>query len=345
MSATVERDVFAPTPDAATPERPRSLTRRLFIANAIVIVVAFSLLALTPLTVKSPLKVGQGGLISLVGLSIVLAVNLAMIRRSLEPLSRLTAGMRRVDLLRPGRRVPVYGDTHEVIELTRAFNEMLARLEAERRESVRRSVTAQEDERLQLARELHDEIGQSLTALLLQLDYLARVAPPGVASEAVEARESARASLEEVRRIARQLRPEALDDLGLVSAIANLGERVGARSGVEIERTVDRDLPPLSPEQELVIYRVAQESLTNVIRHADAHHVDVSLTAENGSVVLRVVDDGGGLDGASEGAGMKGMRERAVLIGARLDIGDARSGGTEVRLEVPGDARAGTGPN
>jgi two-component system sensor histidine kinase UhpB len=320
-------------------ERPRSLTRRLFIANAALILVTFFTLALTPLTVKSPLQVGSGGAVSLIGLTAVLAVNLTIIRRSLEPLSRLTASMRRVDLLRPGTRVPVYGDSEEVLELTRAFNDMLARLEAERRESVRRTVTAQEDERLQLARELHDEIGQGLTALLLQLDYLGKAAPPEVADELVEAREAARSSLEEVRRIARQLRPEALDDLGLVSAINHLADRIAGRSQLAISRAVERDLPPLDRETELVIYRVAQESLTNVIRHADAEHVHLNLAlSEDGGVVLRVADDGRGIDGASEGAGIKGMRERAVLAGARLDIGPARMGGTEVRLEVAGDA-------
>jgi two-component system sensor histidine kinase UhpB len=247
--------------------------------------------------------------------------------------------MRDVDLLRPGTRVPVHGDSKEVIELTRAFNEMLARLEAERRESVRRTLTAQEEERLQLARELHDEIGQGLTALLLQLDYIAKVAPEGITEEAVAARETARTSLEEVRRIARQLRPEALDDLGLVSAIVHLADRIAERSGLEVSRDLDRDLPALGPETELVIYRVAQESLTNVIRHADAGHIDVSLARSGDGVVLRVSDDGVGVNGAREGAGMKGMRERAVLVGARLDIGGSARGGTEVRLEVRDDAK------
>ena len=318
--------------------RPTSLTRRLFIANGAVLVVAFLLLALTPLTVKSPLSLGSGGVLSLIGLTALLATNLALIRRSLQPLTRLTASMRRVDLLRPGTRVPVYGDTEEVLDLTRAFNDMLERREAERRESVRRTLNAQEEERLQLARELHDEIGQGLTALLLQLDYMTKVAPPEVSEHAAEARETARTSLEEVRRIARQLRPEALDDLGLVSAITHLTDRIAARTELDITRRLERDLPHLPPETELVIYRVAQESLTNVIRHADAQRIEVELTASGRQVVLRVADDGRGLRGAREGAGMKGMRERAVLIGARLDVGPAELGGAEVRLEVQSDA-------
>jgi two-component system sensor histidine kinase UhpB len=284
--------------------------------------------------------VGYGGLLSLIGLTAVLATNLAITRRSLAPLARLSASMRRVDLLRPGTRVPVYGDTAEVVELTHAFNEMLSRLERERRDSVRRTLTAQEDERLQLARELHDEIGQSLTALMLQLDHVSRGAPPGLSEEVAEARENARASLEEIRRMARRLRPEALDDLGLVSALTHLVDRIDAHSGPHISRRVDRDLPPLTPEAELVIYRVAQESLTNVIRHAEARNVELSLTAVEGRARLVVADDGRGLDGAPEGAGIKGMRERAVLVGARLEVGSTQAGGTEVRLEVSPDAGA-----
>ncbi len=320
--------------------RTGSLARTLFVANAALLVAVFLALAFTPLTIKSPLAVGSGGALSLIGLSLLLAIDLAIIRRSLGPLSRLTDSMRRVDLLRPGTRVPVYGDSREVVELTRAFNDMLTRLEQERRDSVRRTLTAQEDERLQLARELHDEIGQSLTALMLQLDYIGKIAPAGINTEVVDAREAARGSLEEVRRIARRLRPEALDDLGLVSAISHLADRLASRSQLEVSRSLARDLPPLSRETELVIYRVAQESLTNVIRHADAKRIALSLSATGRGVLLRVADDGAGLDGASESAGIKGMRERAVLVGASLEIERSELGGTEVRLEVDVGARA-----
>ena len=310
-------------------------------ANAALLVVAFLLLALTPLHIVSPISGwGSGALLSLMGLAVLLGTNLVIIRRSLRPLGRLRAAMRDVDMLRPGTRVPAYGDSQEVADLTRAFNDMLERLEQERRESVRRTLSAQEDERLQLARELHDEIGQGLTGLLLQLDYLAKVAGPESAPDVVEAREAARATLEDVRRIARQLRPEVLDDLGLARALLHLADRIAARSGLEIRRSVERALPPLDRETELVIYRVAQESMTNVIRHADARHVDLILRRTPDSVLLRVADDGRGVDGGPEHAGMKGMRERAVLAGGRLHVRRGPRGGTEVDLEVPLDARA-----
>jgi two-component system sensor histidine kinase UhpB len=312
----------------------RHLVWRLFIVNTTVIVIAYSVLAFSPLTVKSPLRPLQGGVFSLVGLLAVTAVNTLVIRRSLGPLVRLTEAMRHVDPLRPGERVVVSPAGDEVTELGMAFNEMLRRLEDERRESVRRILLAQEAERVEVARDLHDEIGQRLTALLLQLDYLAAESP-GESLEAVEhARENARGTLEEVRRLARSLRPEVLDELGLASALRDLADRFDSSSHVAVTNRIERGLPDLSRDAELVVYRVAQESLTNVMRHADATHVTVELSADDGHVSLRVADDGGGIREEPEGAGIKGMRERAVLIGARLLI-SAHGGGVEVRLDVP----------
>lgn len=313
----------------------RHLVWRLFIVNTAVIVVAYSVLAFSPLTVKSPLRPLQGGVFSLVGLLAVTAVNTLVIRRSLGPLVRLTDAMRHVDPLRPGERVEVSPAGDEVTELGMAFNEMLRRLEDERRESVRRTLLAQEAERVEVARDLHDEIGQRLTALLLQLDYLA-VESPADNLEAVEAaRENARGTLEEVRRLARSLRPEVLDELGLSSALRDLADRFGSSSNVAVSSTIQRGLPELSREAELVVYRVAQESLTNVVRHAHATDVRIELSARDHYVSLRVADNGSGIRGEPEGAGIKGMRERAVLIGGRLGISARGGGGVEVRLDIP----------
>jgi two-component system, NarL family, sensor histidine kinase UhpB len=313
----------------------RSLVWRLFLLNTGVIVAAYCVLAFSPLTVKSPLRPLQGGVFSLVGLLAVTAVNTIVIRRSLAPLVRLTGAMRRVDPLRPGQRVEVSPAGDEVTELGNAFNEMLKRLEDERRESVRRTLLAQEAERVDVARDLHDEIGQRLTALLLQLDYLAADTPAGSAETLEAARENARETLEQVRGLARQLRPEVLDELGLPSALRDLAERFGTHAGLEVECRVERRLPPLEREAELVLYRIAQESLTNVIRHADAHRVNLDLGATEDHVSLIVADDGAGFGAKAEGAGIKGMRERAVLIGADLSISGRDEGGVVVRLDVP----------
>jgi two-component system sensor histidine kinase UhpB len=266
----------------------------------------------------------------------VVVINLVLLRRALHPLEALTALARRVDLTRPGQRVPVGQYQSEVSELATTFNEMLSRLENERRDATRRVLAAQEGERLRIAQELHDEVGQTLTAVLLQLGRSARHADPKLGAELLETQETARASLEDVRRISRELRPEALDDLGLASALVALTERFAQGGGLTVRHQLDRELPPLSEEAELVIYRVAQEALTNVVRHSGTGQAELSLTHVNGRLVLRVVDDGRGFDPQrAEGGGLRGMRERAVLVGAQLGVSRGPRGGAEVRLTVP----------
>ncbi len=136
----------------------------------------------------------------------------------------------------------------------------------------------------------------------------------------------------------RRLRPGVLEDLGLHSALNALAADFSRASEVPLTRRLDPHLPALSSAAELVVYRIAQESLTNVARHAHASRAELALTGEPDQVVLRVADDGRGRDGSTEGAGIRGMRERALLIAARLTISPTRTGGTEVRLVVHVDA-------
>jgi two-component system sensor histidine kinase UhpB len=309
--------------------RTISLFWRLFLPNATVLAVASIVLMVQPANGRVLVLIG--------GLLTLLAVNLVLMRRAFAPLARLTRLMREIDPLRPGQRLPVLEPTSEVNELAGAFNEMLDRLERERRESARRALVERERERRHLARELHDEIGQTLTALGLQLDRLARRLAPEQRDEAIAARDAALGTVEDVRALAARLRPEGLDTLGLVPALTNLVERFSERIDMPIARELHRDLPPLSPEAELVVYRVAQESLTNVVRHARARHANVSLHADGRHVVLSVQDDGVGIDG-QQGSGIRGMRERALLVGADLRIRPRPDGpGTEVRLELDDD--------
>ena len=146
-----------------------------------------------------------------------------------------------------------------------------------------------------------------------------------------------RRSHQDVRRIARELRPEVLDDLGLQSALRSLCTAAAAHNGMRVERELELDDVAVSPEVELVVYRVAQESLTNVMRHAHASQVLVALRHVDGGLRLVVCDDGRGLQADAEpaGAGIAGMQERALHIGARLTISSDPTGGTEVRLDVP----------
>jgi two-component system, NarL family, sensor histidine kinase UhpB len=309
---------------------------RVFATNAAVLVAATLVLVLSPATVSFPVALTEVAVL-VAGLAAMLALNLALLRRAFGPLARLTRFMRGVDPLRPGARAAVGPADLEVAELTAAFNEMIDRLETERRESARAALAAQERERTRIARELHDEVGQALTAVMLQLERASRRADAPVRGDLEEAREGLRATLEEVREIARRLRPEALDDLGLASALAALTNDVSRRTGLRVERRLAADLRALEPDEELVVYRVAQEALTNVARHSGARRAWVTLGWDgDGRVALTLHDDGRGFDPGTHASdsGLRGMRERAVLIGASLDV-DSRPGhGTTVRLRL-----------
>lgn len=320
------------------PARHLSLFWRVFAANSVLFAAATLLLLLTPVTVSARVRLLEA-LVVLCGLAAALAANFLLLRRAFAPLDDLGSRMEAVDLLRPGQRVPVTS-TDEVGRVVRAFNEMLERLETERRESGRRALQAQELERLRIARGLHDEVGQVLTGVLLQLDAIGDAVADEHRSELARAKQSVRQALEEVRRISHELRPEMLEHLGLVSALTALARRFRDASGIDVEWDFARTLPALSDDAELALYRIAQESLTNVARHSDATRVGLSLEAGTNSVVLRVADNGVGfLDGsAPEGhGGLRGMRERALLVGGALAIKPALDGGVEIRLEVPAE--------
>jgi two-component system sensor histidine kinase UhpB len=318
--------------------RPSSLPLfwRVFYTNAVVLVLAFLALVAAPVTVSVPPHLTE--LIVLgAGLAGMLAISLAALRPAFRPLDELAETMRRHDPLSPGLRASVSGEP-DVAALAQTFNDMLDRLESERRESARRALMVQEGERQRIARELHDEIGQTLTGVMLQVESLAAVIPDEGREQLAELRETARHGTEDVRRIARRLRPEALEDLGLQSALAALAGRIGERAEIRIVRRLDPHLP-LSAQQELVVYRVAQEALTNVARHAGADRAQLRLERHGSAAVLTVRDDGRGLDPDDDSSshGIRGMRERAMLIGADLAVGPAPGRGTEVRLTVPLD--------
>jgi two-component system sensor histidine kinase UhpB len=324
----------------ARPEASRhgrlSLLTRVFLANAAVLAVATLLLLFSPVTVSAPIKLGQA-LILVAGFLVALILNLVLLLRVTAPLRRLTSLMGSIDPLRPGRRLRAPRADAEVSALAAAFNEMLDRLETERRESALRALAAQENERRRVARELHDEVGQSLTAAMLEIEDARRSAYVVDEPRLAAARESVRASLDDLRRIARQLRPAALDDLGLQSALRSLCTQTVGHGRLAVERRFAVGPSALPRDVELVVYRVAQESLTNVVRHAQASRALVALQPAGDGIRLTVSDDGRGLPDmtSGEGSGIAGMRERALLIGGRLTITSSAGTGTEVRLDVP----------
>ncbi|MER8156260.1 HAMP domain-containing sensor histidine kinase [Streptomyces sp. NPDC094472] len=308
-----------------------SLFWRIFLLNAVVLIAAAALL-LGPVTVSTPVLLTEAAVLT-AGLAAMLIANGVLLRVGLAPLQRLTRAMTTTDLLRPGTR-PAVGGHGEIADLITTFNAMLDRLEAERATSAARALSAQEAERHRIAQELHDEIGQTLTAVLLELKSVADHAPPAVREELHQVQETTRASLDEIRRIARRLRPGVLEELGLASALKALTSEFTGPT-LAVRHHLDADLPPLGRDTELVLYRVAQESLTNAARHSGARRVDLALKRAPAGMELSVRDDGHGIQGAGEGAGISGMRERALLIGAGLTLSPRPDSGTEVRLVVP----------
>jgi two-component system sensor histidine kinase UhpB len=303
-----------------------TLLQRVIAGNALVVFAGALVLAISPATVSAKVTTGEALLLGL-GAVVALAINIILMRRALAPLRALAAEMAAVDLLQaaPPRTVSREG-AGEVATLARAYDAMLARLQDERRASGRRAIEAQEAERARIGRELHDEVGQALTGVALELQ----------AGELAAAREALRAASDGVREVTHGLRPEVLEDFGLRGALVALATSLADRTGVRVVRELAPALPGLSPEGELVVYRVVQEALTNVARHAGAENVTIRARTLGAALEVSVVDDGFGREDAPEGTGIQGMRERALLIGARLTVMRAADGhGTEVRLEVP----------
>jgi len=207
------------------------------------------------------------------------------------------------------------------------------------RDAVRRVVEAQELERGRLARELHDETGQALTSILLGLKPLEQQAESDEAREAIGSlRELVVSTLQNVRRLAVELRPSALDDFGLVAAVERLTDTFREQSGLTVDLATQLGGERLPREIETTLYRIIQESLTNVVKHAGAKTVSIVLQRGGDSVTAIVEDDGRGFDPASTRAGalgLAGMRERVSLAGGRLQVESTPGAGTTLVAEIP----------
>lgn len=287
----------------------------------------------------------------------------------ITPLRRLVVAMGAVEHGDMRVTVSVWGDD-ELGQAGLAFNRMVARLRLSRQALVRQhteletlnqenarllaelttknerlkqlfqsAIAAREAERKRLARELHDETGQALTSVLLRLKALQAETDLEVIADRLNGlRYLTSQTLENVRRLAVDLRPAALDDLGLVPAIRAYAAAVAEQSRLQIQLEAPEGHDRLSPEIEIVLYRAVQESLTNVIRHACATQVQVSLAQAPDEVRLTVRDDGRGLaSNAAEngGLGLEGMRERVALAGGSFQALALADGGTEICLSLP----------
>ncbi|MDQ8043619.1 MAG: sensor histidine kinase [Solirubrobacteraceae bacterium] len=279
-------------------------------------------------------------LVAILAILITALVNGWILRRRFGPLSRLIHAIEAVDLERPIIRTHAEkGEPVDVEQLRSAVERMLGRLDLERRRRTSAVIDAQEAERARLARDLHDEVNQSLTGIMLRLSALARDADETTQAGLQEVRDLTEQAMLELLRLSHDLRPTALDDLGLSAALEAQLQRIDQDTDLVVAREISNALPTLTPEQQTVLFRVAQEALSNVVQHSGATTVSVFLQPAGQGVLLRVVDDGCGIGNRRspskpfdrETAGLTGMRERAMLVGGSLDL-QSSSSGTSVEL-------------
>ena len=277
------------------------------------------------------------------------AVNFALVRVALRPVKELQRVAKKVSEGRLAERVPssIVAD-RDLIQLATTVNQMLDTLAAAR-ERMRKLgaevVYAEERQRAEVARELHDGVGQTLAAASFQVAAAAHeIGSHEASSRLADVRDLLRTSLEGIRNVSRSLHPRVAIDLGLPSALEALGDATQQRSLVAVRVNVDNPGIFIPPALSATLYRVAQEALHNVERHADAGHATVSLKARPGYVELEISDDGQGFDGpparVREESGLATIRERLSLAGGELHIDTARGGGTRVRAWVGMDTEA-----
>ncbi len=287
-----------------------------------------------------------------IGVLISIVVNQWVLRRALDPLDRLQVA---VDAVRSGRsdvRVVLGDNSDERFDrLADAFNQMIEQLahDAQEMQQLSRQILqAQEEERYRLARELHDEAAQSLTSLLVYIRLLERAQNPEEAQRHVqELRRLTASALEDVRRVAVDLRPTILDDLGLSAALEWRVDELNKQNGIHATFGADGMEQRLARTTELVLYRVGQEALSNVHRHASASAVKVTLQRVGDRCVLQVADNGVGFDssaaerGDGHGLGLLGMRERVAIVGGELEIASQPGAGTTITARVPWSVQEG----
>jgi two-component system, NarL family, sensor histidine kinase UhpB len=318
-------------------KRPALLTQVLAV-NALLITATVFAASVAASLHAEPFIERKRFLILVAALMAMVLFNGFLLRRRFAPLDELINAMEELDF--GGRdtreRIPT-ANVEEVVRLHQAFDRMLERLEAERARTATAVLQAQEGERARLARDLHDEANQALTGVLLRLEATAQHAPPQLRDELRETQAVATRAMGELVRLARELRPIALDDLGLGAALRTQVADFGRRAGIETTLALPSDgLEGLDSDEQLVVYRIVQEGLSNVAQHAGARNVRVDVERRGEGTVVRVVDDGEGFTNGEQkaGLGLTGMRERAVLAGGRLDVSSTPGAGTTIELRL-----------
>ena len=326
---------------------------KVLLANAVIVVVgALVGTWLTVTTVQAAPEESYrtlAGGFALAGVLLSISVNYLVLRAAFQPLQgleRVTEAVRRGDLSE--RAEPALFDDPQFSRLAATFNATLDELDRDRHELralASQVIRAQEQERQRVARELHDDTAQVLFAQLLRLTTLRASPNPEVSQTSADLEQMTVEALESVRRLALELRPPALDDLGLEAALEGLAQRYADQLDIPVDYQARGPRLRLSEEIELVLYRVAQESLTNIVKHAGADKVWIDLDRGVHDLSLSIRDNGVGFDPedtetpgrARAGLGLFGMRERAALAGGTLRIWQRPGGGTEVFTFIPLD--------
>lgn len=359
MSRTIRDQTPTPPPD-----RPRAggvrlgraalrvpLFYKILIANAVIVVLGA--VAGTAITLHYLRSGGSGfsapgltALFALAGVGVTLLVNALILRLALRPLQLLEATARRVQAGDLDARVsPSAVADRELERLTGTFNGMLENLQGygqQLRETAARALRAEEEERKRISRELHDDTAQTLAALLVRLRLLRGQQDPERREAMLDQlRTEIGDALERVRRFAQGLRPPALEELGLIPALESHLRMVEEGSAVEIRFEATLPDRQLGPAAELALYRIAQEAVSNAVRHAGARTVTVRLRPLAEGVGLEVLDDGRGFDlrqvrEAGGGLGLFGMEERALYVGGAVEIDAAPGRGTRVQAHIAG---------
>jgi two-component system sensor histidine kinase UhpB len=333
---------------------------RLFIGNSLVIILgAIGGTLVTSRVVRMDLEANTWLMLlfASIGVALSLLVNLWLTRATLRPLHDLVSD---VDRIQDGQttarvRAPV-GSDPDAGRLAEAINSMLERLERrtlELRALTERVINAHEEERKRIARGMHDETGQAISTLIINLERMAGMVPaesPELAKRIAATRDLATRTLDELRAVVYGLRPTMLDDLGLAPAIRWYVRSQLEEAGTQLVLEVPDGLARATPEVETTLFRIAQEAVNNVKRHAGAQRVAIVLRADGGWLELRVEDDGRGFDvtRTSQEAlrlrrfGLLGMKERVDLVGGSLQVESTPGHGSQLRVRIPVEARVET---
>lgn len=325
------------------------LLNKILVANALLIGVACAVTALVAARVRDLPDIVSFEILAgvvLLAVAVTLGVNAIIVRLALKPLRLLEHTADRVQAGDLDTRAPhsVLAD-REFERLTRLFNAMLDGLALYRqrlREVAARALNAEEEERKRIARELHDETAQRLAALLIRLRIVRAAGEDRREETLEEVRAEIADVLEGISRYARGLRPPALDELGLTSAVESYARALADATTLRVELEADPLKGLVAPETELAVYRIVQESLSNVVRHAGASRAKVTLRRDESRLIATVSDDGIGFPAdevlagrVGPGLGLFGMQERAAYVGGTISVLSGGGQGTTVRVEVP----------